>query len=115
MVITESPIQLAARMRIRVASLSMADPGDSVIKVLCAGDNANFHPQVINGNIATVNLWKADRVLLRGENGARAALEAAVDHIDNLLLRITMVVRIALGVNDVRSQTTEAVFEAFGD
>src|SRR5205823_1720925 len=86
-----------------------------VIEVLSAGDNANFHPQVINGNIATVNLWKADRVFFGGENGARAALKTAVDHIDNFLLRVAVVIRVALGVNDIRSQTTESVFEAFGD
>jgi len=48
------------------------------------------------------------------ENRARAAFEAAVDHIDDLLLRIAMVVRIAFGVNNVGAQTTEPILEALG-
>src|SRR5260221_5177272 len=102
-------------MRTRVAPLSVTNPGDSVIKVLCAGDDANFHPQVVDGNIAAVNLWKSDRILFGGENRARTAFEAAVDHIDDRLLRVTMVVRIPFGVNDVGAQAAEPVLETFRD
>src|ERR1039457_3702615 len=114
MVMTESPIQLVARMRIRVAWLSVTNSGDCIIKVLCPGDDPDFNSQVVNGNIAAVNLGKADRVRFRGENGARASFEAAVDHIDNLLLRVAMVVCEAFGVNNLGTQAAQPVLEAFG-
>src|SRR5580658_93635 len=101
MVMTESPIQLVARIRMRAVLLSVTDFGDCVIKVLRAGDDADFHPQVVNGNVAAVNLRKAHGVFFCREDRGRAVLEAAVDHVDDLLLGVAMVVGVALGVDDV--------------
>src|ERR1043166_5847295 len=112
MVMTESPIQLVARIRMRVAWLSVANSGDGVIKVLCAGDDPDFNPQVVDGNVAAVNLGKAHRVFFGGEDGGGAAFEAAVDHIDDFLLAVAMVVSIALGVDNIGTQTAEAIFKA---
>src|SRR5208283_2612095 len=115
MVMTESPIQLVARMRMRVFWLSVTNVGDCVIKVLGAGDDPNFDPQVVDGNIAAVNLGKAYRVFFRGEDGRRPAFEAAVDHIDDFLLAVAVVVSVPLGVDEVGAKAQESVLETLGN
>jgi hypothetical protein len=92
----------------------MADGSDSVIEIFGSGNDANFHAQEVDGNVATVDLGKTDGILFGGENRLGAALEAAIDHIDDLLLRVAVVIRVSFAVDDVGAKSAQAVFETFG-
>src|SRR5208282_1318983 len=116
MLMTESPIQLAARTRMRgVWVLAMADFADGIVKVLCATDNADLDSKVIDGNIATVDLGKADGVLFRGQDGRGTAFETAVDHVDDFLLRVAVGVGVARGVDYIGAEGAQALLKAFGN
>src|SRR5260221_3811292 len=98
---TASPIQLVERTRMRGSRRStMADFSDGVIEVLRACNDFDFDAQEQNRNVAAVDFGETNGVLFGGEDGGGAALEAAVDHVDDFLLRVTVMVGVAAGGDD---------------
>src|SRR6202000_2380136 len=72
---------------------------DAVLEVFRPADNFNLDPHEKNRQIAPVEFWKAHGVFLRGDNHFGLALFAAVDRVEDFLLRETMVIGEAFGVN----------------
>src|SRR5438552_10186103 len=81
------------------------------MEIFCAAQDFNFHPHEEDGQIAPINFRKSDGVLLGGDDGSGLALLAAVDHVEDFLLRETVVVGKTLGIDQFSSLTHQAFFE----
>src|SRR5580765_4154904 len=75
-----------------VAHSAKADLPHAVIEILRAADDADFHPHKIDRQVAPVDLRKTDRILLRGDNRRSHSLFAAIEGVQDLLLRKAMMV-----------------------
>src|SRR5262245_8223650 len=89
-----------------------ADLADAVMEVLCSAQDFDLHPHEIDGQIPPIDLWKAHRVLLGGDDGCGLAFLASVDHVQDFLLSETMMIGEALGVNQFRALCDQAFLEA---
>src|SRR5688572_26382926 len=88
------------------------DLPDAILEVLGAGQDFDFHAHEIDGEIAPVDFGKADRVFLGGDDGQGLALSAAVDGVQDFLLRKAMVVGKSLAVDQFSAEAGQAFLEA---
>ena len=93
--------------------LSKADFAHAVLKIFCAAENFYFHTDEINRQIAPINFWKTHGIFLRRNDRICLLLFAAIDDVQNLLLRETMVIGEFSGVNQISAETDKALFKAF--
>ena len=91
----------------------MADPGDSIIEILGSINDANLHAEKINWNIAPIDFWESDGIFFGRQNRFGAAAKAAIDHVEDFLLGVPVMVGIAAPVDDVGAEVAEAILETF--
>jgi hypothetical protein len=61
-----------------MAVLPETNPANGIIEALGPGDDFDFYSHEVNGQVPAVELGKADRIFLSGDQHVRAALLAAV-------------------------------------
>ena len=83
------------------------------MKVVCAGDDFDFHAHEIKWHVAPVNLWKAHGVFLRGDDDLRLPLFGAVDGVQDFLLGKAMMIGEAFGIDEFAAQFHEALLKTF--
>src|SRR5262249_47737997 len=76
----------------KICMLSKADFADAILKVFCPTEDFDFDAHEVNGKIAPINFGKANRVLLRGDDGFGELLFAAVDDFDDFELGESMMI-----------------------
>src|SRR6266404_1860265 len=86
---------------------------DTILKVACAAQNLYFNSHEINWQIASIDFWKAHRILLSRNDCFRLPLLAAINSVENLLLGKAMMIGKALGIDQLTSQLNQALLEAF--
>src|SRR5208283_6067101 len=89
------------------------DFADAILKVVRAADDLDFDAHEINRQVAPVEFREADGVLLRGDDGVGLAFLAAVDGVEDFLLREAVMIGKAFGINEFRAKFDEAVLETF--
>jgi hypothetical protein len=95
MAITQSPSQLGLTTNKRGTAsdfLLVTDPGDTGIEVLRSRQQFDIHPEKIDRKIATVKTGETDRILFRGNDRRGPADTGVVNHLDDLLLGIPVVI-----------------------
>src|SRR5271168_511153 len=92
-------------------NLAETDFPDAILEVIGARNNFDFHPHEINRQIAPVNLRKTHGVLLSGQDELRLPLLAAVDGVQDLLLGEPVMIREALGVNQLAAELHQALLK----
>src|SRR5438093_377248 len=119
-VITASPSQLTPRTRMRSeladdAGMSAeANLAHAILEILRALEDLDLDAHEIDGQIAPVDLRKADGVLLGRKDHLRLLFLAAVDGVEDFLLGKTVVVGETFRVDQVDSLVAQAVLEALG-
>src|SRR5204862_7721689 len=83
------------------------------IKILGAAQDFDFDAHEIDGQVAPVDFWETDGVLLRGDDGLRLAFFAAVDDDQHLLLAEAVMVGKTFGINEIAAERNEAALKAF--
>src|SRR6185437_554117 len=96
-----------------IRGLAEADFSHAILEVIRAGHDLDFDTHEKDRQIAPVNLGKTHRVLLRRDDHLRLPLFAAVDGVQDLLLRKTMVIGKALGINQFTAAADEVMLKTF--
>jgi len=71
---------------------SETDFADAILEVVCAADDFDFDAHEIDRQVSPVNFGEAHGVLLRGDDDLGLALFAAVDGVQDFLLREAVMV-----------------------
>src|SRR5260221_9340175 len=84
---------------------------DAIVEVLCAAHDFYLHAHEIDRQVAPVYLREPHRVLLRRDNEFRLAFLAAVDRVQDFLLRETVMVGKPLGIHHRPAQRRQALLK----
>src|SRR5579862_9436205 len=96
-----------------VHTSSETDFADAVLEVVGAADDFDFDAHEENREIASVDFREAHGILLSGDNHLGLAFLAAIDHVEDFLLREPVMVGEALGINEFGAAIDQIVLEAF--
>jgi hypothetical protein len=96
-----------------LAHSTEADLVDAVMEVLGPGDDLDLDPHEIDGEIASIELGKADRILLGGDEDFRHSLFRTIDGVEQFLLGKAVMIREPLGVDQLAAKLPQALLEAF--
>src|SRR5690349_21125247 len=87
------------------------DLAHAILKILRPAQDLDLHPHEVDRQIPAIELGKADRVFLSSQDDLGLPLLAAVDDVQDFLLREAVVVRKALGVDQLASEVDEALLK----
>src|ERR1051326_1604058 len=110
MLMTQSPTQLGARIR-RCRESVETNSVDGIVKVFGALDDLDFDAEEINGDVYPVELGETHGIFFRGNDRLGLTFLAAIDHVQQFLLRVSMVIGVLLAVHHLGSLSSQTLLE----
>src|ERR1051325_2545017 len=108
MLMTQSPTQLGARIR-RCRESVETNSVDGIVKVFGALDDLDFDAEEINGDVYPVELGETHGIFFRGNDRLGLTFLAAIDHVQQFLLRVSMVIGVLLAVHHLGSLSSQTL------
>src|SRR6266404_4868604 len=85
---------------------------DAILEIIRSIQDFDLNAHEIDRQIAPIDLWKTHGVFLGGNDVLGLALFTSIDGVEHFLLRKTMMICEALGINQFRPKLHQTLFEA---